>query len=97
MNPFAYTFGIEEEYFLAQAGDGRLVLFGIPPTRPETGYGYIQATTKSGASKVVRFHEKPDADTARRFLDQGGFFWNSGMFVWRWCWARCSAGTASST
>ena len=74
---------------VAQAG--RLVTFGITPTRPETGYGYIQAEarrpllTEGGfkALVVARFVEKPDLATAKRYLRAGHFYWNSGIFVWR--------------
>lgn len=72
-----------------------LVTLGIKPTRPETGYGYIQAQTGDealtsaismrfgiNAYKVKTFAEKPDAETAQQFLSSGDFFWNSGMFVW---------------
>lgn len=65
---------------------GKLVTFGIMPTRPDTGFGYIQADSASDNSKVLqvkRFTEKPDSDTADRFLEEGGYYWNSGMFVWR--------------
>lgn len=64
-----------------------LVTFGIRPTRPETGYGYIEVGAPASDSapifKVSSFREKPDAGTAERFLEDGGFLWNSGMFVWR--------------
>ncbi len=63
-----------------------LVTIGIKPTRPETGYGYIQINDKPAASSifnVVTFAEKPNYATAVRFLESGDFFWNSGMFVWR--------------
>lgn len=69
------------------AGDGALVTVGIAPTRPETGYGYIEMGEalpgSPGVHAVRRFREKPDRVTAERFLSQGGFLWNSGMFVWR--------------
>ncbi len=73
------------------AATGRLVTFGIRPSRPETGYGYIQPNLKvrlasqSGLTgyPVKRFVEKPDASTAGRYLRAGGYFWNSGIFVWR--------------
>lgn len=68
------------------AGDlDRLVTIGIPPTRPDTGYGYIEVGDElAGAvSQVKRFVEKPDLDTAQRYLAAGNFVWNSGMFVWR--------------
>ncbi len=62
------------------------VVFGIPPTRPDTGYGYVEtgaAAEPDGALPVVRFVEKPDAATAARYLAAGNFYWNSGMFLWR--------------
>jgi mannose-1-phosphate guanylyltransferase len=61
------------------------VIFGITPTRPETGYGYILAEKtpdSADAWPVVRFIEKPDAPTAERYLAAGNYFWNSGMFLW---------------
>ncbi|MFO7638563.1 MAG: mannose-1-phosphate guanylyltransferase [bacterium] len=72
-----------------QAEQGRLVTFGIPPTRPDTGYGYIQLGERLAgrgrltAHRVRAFREKPDARTARRYLASGDYLWNSGMFVWR--------------
>ena len=63
-----------------------LVTIGINPTRPDTGYGYIQIDDSGDNNtlhKVIRFAEKPNLDTAKRFLDSGDFFWNSGMFIWR--------------
>lgn len=67
------------------ARDGYLVTFGIAPTEPHTGYGYIHAGAAlvDGARTfaVDSFVEKPDADTARRFIEKGGYFWNSGMFM----------------
>jgi len=65
------------------AADGALVTFGIVPDAPETGFGYIQAGPGQGLRKVLRFVEKPDLDTARGYLAQGGYFWNSGMFLFR--------------
>lgn len=66
------------------AADGRLVTFGIVPTRPETGYGYIRASRSEGAVRYVeRFVEKPDSATALSYLESGEFFWNSGMFLFR--------------
>ena len=62
------------------------VTFGIPPARPETGYGYILAekpAVRADAWPVVRFVEKPDARTAAQFLASGNYFWNSGMFLWK--------------
>ncbi|MEJ2617038.1 MAG: mannose-1-phosphate guanylyltransferase [Ignavibacteriaceae bacterium] len=63
-----------------------LVTIGIPPTRPETGYGYIQideTEVRKNIYKVYTFAEKPNYATAVRFLESGDFFWNSGMFIWR--------------
>ena len=65
------------------ADDGKLVTFGIEPTHPETGFGYMQAYGGDEISAVVSFREKPDRETAERFLADGSYYWNSGMFVWR--------------
>jgi len=61
-----------------------IVTVGIMPTRPETGYGYINAAgaEEDELCKVSGFREKPDAATARSYIEQGGFFWNAGVFVW---------------
>jgi mannose-1-phosphate guanylyltransferase/mannose-6-phosphate isomerase len=88
------------------AQEGKLVTFGIQPTRPDTGFGYIKVKGLSAEFRVPsgkpesisqssalslqscifdveRFTEKPDHSTAERFLAEGGYYWNSGMFVWR--------------
>jgi mannose-1-phosphate guanylyltransferase len=67
----------------AAAAAGRLVTFGITPTGPETGYGYIEAGKDrgDGTREVARFVEKPDVQKAEAMLKQGGFYWNSGMFM----------------
>jgi mannose-1-phosphate guanylyltransferase / mannose-6-phosphate isomerase len=66
------------------ANAGKLVTFGIVPTGPETGYGYIKkAAGKDIASPIERFIEKPDRARAETFLKEGGYFWNSGMFLFR--------------
>lgn len=68
------------------AGDAdRLLTVGIQPARPETGYGYIEVgdPLTPAVFEVRRFIEKPDRDRAKSLLAQGGFLWNSGMFVWR--------------
>ncbi|MER2581217.1 MAG: mannose-1-phosphate guanylyltransferase/mannose-6-phosphate isomerase [Candidatus Competibacter sp.] len=68
------------------ADAGRLITFGIVPTAPETGYGYIKAGAPlddSGVCAVERFVEKPDADTAQTYLRSGAYSWNSGMFMFR--------------
>ncbi len=65
---------------------GRLITFGIVPTAPETGYGYIKAgppLDDSSLCEVERFVEKPDTTTAQRYLDSGAHYWNSGMFMFR--------------
>lgn len=64
----------------------RLFTLGIRPTRPETGYGYIHTGDRldeSGAHAVDAFVEKPDLTTAGRYLEAGGYLWNSGIFAWR--------------
>jgi mannose-1-phosphate guanylyltransferase len=71
----------------AAAKGGALVTLGVRPTRPDTGYGYIQLGKPAGSAfpglhRVRRFVEKPDEGRARRFLRQGGFLWNAGIFVW---------------
>ncbi len=73
-NQEAFVNAVAEAIELAQAG--KLVTFGITPTAPETGYGYIEST----GSKVVRFVEKPSVEKARNYLASGNFSWNSGMF-----------------
>jgi mannose-1-phosphate guanylyltransferase len=77
---------LSEAHTLAQ--DGNLVTLGIRPAYPSTGYGYIQRGSHLNgypflAYKVQRFREKPDEETARKFLASGDHDWNSGMFVWR--------------
>ncbi|AYC31867.1 mannose-1-phosphate guanylyltransferase/mannose-6-phosphate isomerase [Pseudomonas cavernae] len=76
---------------LAQASsaaeNGEMVLFGVPASRPETGYGYIRGEPDQGlpegVSRVAQFVEKPDAQRARAFVESGDYFWNSGMFLFR--------------
>ncbi len=70
------------------AKDGYIVTFGIKPLRAETGYGYIKAGDRIGGKddgiriyKVGAFTEKPDAETAKRYLEEGMYYWNSGMFI----------------
>ena len=67
----------------AAAEAGKLVTFGIVPTGPETGYGYIKAATGSGVRAVERFVEKPDLATAQGYVGSGEYFWNSGMFLFK--------------
>jgi mannose-1-phosphate guanylyltransferase len=68
---------------IAAAGPN-IVVLGIRPNRPETGYGYIEAggLFQGDALRVRRFTEKPNAETASEFVAAGNYFWNSGMFVW---------------
>jgi len=68
---------------LPAAEAGGLVTFGILPTSPETGYGYINAAPGEGVRAVLRFVEKPDQATAEQYLASGEYFWNSGMFAFR--------------
>lgn len=75
---------VAEGVTLAQAG--YLVTFGIIPSSPETGYGYIKASERiedSLAFLVDRFVEKPDLDTAKSYVDSGEYYWNSGMFLFK--------------
>lgn len=66
-----------------EAAEGSIVIMGIAPDRPETGYGYIQVRpdVANTSLEVLRFVEKPDALTAQTYLNEGGYYWNAGMFV----------------
>ena len=81
------AFGAALQHAVTAAADGALVTFGVVPTGPSTGYGYIRADGTSGPASAVRpvaqFVEKPDADTAAAYIASGDYFWNSGMFVFR--------------
>ncbi len=69
----------------AESGEN-LVTLGITPTYPETGYGYIRyvrGSGKNGVYEVEKFVEKPDLPTAKSYLEDGGYLWNSGMFIWK--------------
>ncbi|MDN3649289.1 mannose-1-phosphate guanylyltransferase/mannose-6-phosphate isomerase [Reinekea marina] len=74
-------FGEAIEKAIEQAKAGKIVTFGVQPAYPETGYGYIQAASKNEVSDVKAFKEKPDLATAESYLKEGGYYWNSGMFV----------------
>jgi mannose-1-phosphate guanylyltransferase len=70
----------------AESGD--IVTIGIKPTRPDTGYGYIEFgegsnTTPNSIHKVTQFREKPDLDKAKEFVSAGNFYWNAGVFIWK--------------
>jgi mannose-1-phosphate guanylyltransferase/mannose-6-phosphate isomerase len=66
-----------------QAAGGAIVILGITPDRPETGYGYIRAAGAAPGQTVAQFVEKPDLATAQRYLAQGGYYWNASIFVLR--------------
>ena len=75
----AFTQALQNAVRLASTG--AVVILGVTPDRPETGYGYIRSVSAEGAAKVAQFVEKPDTATAQRYLAEGGYSWNSGMFV----------------
>jgi mannose-1-phosphate guanylyltransferase/mannose-6-phosphate isomerase len=82
------AFTVVTQRAIEQASQGSIVILGVTPNRPETGYGYIQveaqaalAGAQPGVHPVKCFVEKPDAATAQRYLDEGCYFWNAGMFV----------------
>ena len=71
---------------VAEAANGSIVILGVTPDKPETGYGYIQvAKSLQGKAEAIqlvqRFVEKPDVNTAQTYLNEGGYYWNAGMFV----------------
>ena len=87
MQPHLFRSVLRSAMEVAEGTDG-LVTLGISPTAPDTGYGYIQYDPETpsgftGAFRVRRFVEKPDADTARQYLASGEYLWNSGMFIWK--------------
>lgn len=87
--PSDHTVGDEERFAetldrgaQVAANEERLVAFGVDPTRPETGYGYIEpGRERDGFFDLDAFHEKPDAETAERYIESG-YLWNAGMFAW---------------
>lgn len=89
--PADHTIGDEDVFRQAigaaaeVAQTGYLVTFGITPSSPETGYGYIKigAPITSAVNRVSEFREKPDEETARAYVDSGDYLWNSGMFLLR--------------
>jgi mannose-1-phosphate guanylyltransferase/mannose-6-phosphate isomerase len=93
-NDAAFTATLQ--HAINAAADGTIVILGVKPTRPETGYGYIQTRSLCSASNtaapllldadetiqtVQRFVEKPNLETAEKYLQEGGYFWNAGIFV----------------
>ena len=80
------TFVADAQRAVALAGDGWLVTFGMPPSGPETGFGYLRmgaAIAGKDGREVAAFVEKPDRETAERYLASGDHVWNSGMFCFR--------------
>jgi mannose-1-phosphate guanylyltransferase/mannose-6-phosphate isomerase len=77
----AFTAALQDA--IVQAAAGAITILGITPDRPETGYGYVRATPDATGLAVAQFVEKPDAETAARYIAEGHYFWNSGMFVLR--------------
>jgi len=81
-DPEAFTLAMHQAIKSADAGG--IVILGIQPDRPETGFGYIKAIssdTPGAAAQVERFVEKPNSETAQHYLAEGGYYWNAGMFV----------------
>jgi len=75
----AYTRALQDA--VRRAADGSVMILGIPPTAPETGFGYIRADGDAQRRMVAQFVEKPDRATAKRYIDAGTYYWNSGIFV----------------
>jgi mannose-1-phosphate guanylyltransferase len=83
-NPHAFLDSVQAAK--AEAEKGALVTFGILPSYPETGYGYIRAGSAFSGSKplkVAEFIEKPNLETAQQYVDTGNYAWNSGMFLFK--------------
>ncbi len=82
-DPREFRLSLRAAIDVAQGGE--IVTLGIKPTRPETGYGYIQVgpALQPPANRVARFVEKPDLETAERYLASGDYLWNAGIFVFR--------------
>lgn len=83
----AFKVALEEGFAVAESDPSALVTFGVVPTAPHTGYGYLQRGEelpgRETVSRVLAFKEKPDLATAQAYLATGEYWWNSGMFVWR--------------
>lgn len=75
------AFAAAVEAGLPQARSGALITFGVKPTEPATGYGYIRAHSSEAVSAVAQFTEKPEKAVAEQYLQSGDYFWNSGMFM----------------
>ena len=88
MDPVAsFRSAVEEAFATVESDPSALVTFGVVPTSPHTGYGYLQhgdaLTGHPSVHRVLSFREKPDLATAEQYLWSGGYWWNAGMFVWR--------------
>ncbi|GJM62908.1 mannose-1-phosphate guanylyltransferase [Persicobacter diffluens] len=82
LNEDAFVNAVQHAFSNVQEKD-ILVTFGIQPSRPDTGYGYIEYDKNSdGLTEVIQFKEKPNLEKAKEFLAHGGFLWNSGIFAW---------------
>lgn len=83
----AFQDALREAFAVAESDRQALVTLGVVPTGPHTGYGYLhrgEALAGFGeACRVLEFKEKPNAETAKAYVDSGAYWWNSGMFVWR--------------
>jgi mannose-1-phosphate guanylyltransferase/mannose-6-phosphate isomerase len=84
VNSSAFTAAMQQA--VAEADNGTILILGVTPTHPETGYGYIQTSPSvrgeiEAIQVVQRFVEKPDANTAQTYLNEGGYYWNAGIFV----------------
>ncbi|HEY8876992.1 MAG TPA: mannose-1-phosphate guanylyltransferase/mannose-6-phosphate isomerase [Roseateles sp.] len=80
-NSAAFTAALQDAVRIA--AEGAIAILGITPDRPETGYGYIRAAGDAAGLAVAQFVEKPNLETAQRYLAEGDYYWNSGMFVLR--------------
>ncbi len=84
---FVHSIAAGFDFLETQQGNEALISVGIKPSRPETGYGYIQADNSSPLQlrqvvPMLNFKEKPDLETAKRYLQDGSYFWNAGIFLW---------------
>ena len=81
----AFHEAVTKAHNLVEQDPSRLITFGITPNRPAETYGYIQRgeSVNSDVFRVEQFKEKPVIDTAKQYLDEGGYYWNSGIFVWK--------------
>jgi mannose-1-phosphate guanylyltransferase / mannose-6-phosphate isomerase len=80
-NAAAFTAALQDAVRIAS--EGAIAILGITPDRPETGYGYIRTASDAAGLAVAQFVEKPNLETAQRYLAAGDYYWNSGMFVLR--------------